>query len=292
MFRAIPLLLLPLAALGQTSVTQPFVIQVSGVSDVNLYPETCSQTLTGKWFSQVTATACDPMKLWATTGECQDAPGTNDVRFNDVPVLSLGAGSGEFSVKVSTLPGFKDAATPCGGSPFELTHKVCGALSTASGLDCTFSTSRSIVRATPANLYYDTQPPSTPTLDGITELDKALQIYFTATDDVVAIEVWIRAEGEADWTYVGDSTATTGSAVIQDLVNGTLYEVAIYALDASANASEASNVLTGTPRLTQGFWAAYQAAGGGDKGCGSSATGFGAPLLVLALLALTSRRKR
>lgn len=292
MSRSLPLLLLlPLAAFGQTSATEPFVLQVNGVSEVIIYPETCSQTLLGKWFSTATQPACDPMKLWATTGECGDTPGASDVRFNDVPVTSLVNGSGEFSIRVSTLPGFKDAATPCGGSPFELTHKICGALSLSTGFDCTFTTTRSVLRATPANLIYDTEPPPTPTLDGVSELDRALQIWFTATDGVVAVEVWIRAEGETDWTYVGDSSAASGSARIQDLTNGVLYEVAVYALDAAGNASEASNVLSGRPRLTQGFWAAYQAAGGGDQGCGSSATGFAAPIIWLALLAL-SRRKR
>jgi uncharacterized protein (TIGR03382 family) len=285
-------LLLPLAAFGQTSELQPFIIQVSGVSDVVLYPETCGSTLTGKWLSQVTQTSCDPMKLWATTGECGDTPGTADVRFNDVPITSLALGSGDFSIRVSTLPGFKDAATPCGGAGFELTHKICGALSVASGIDCTFSTSRSSVRATPANLIYDALPPPTPTLDGVSELDQALQIYFTAASEVVAIEVWIRADGETDWTYVGDTGATSRSSRIEDLINGVLYEVALYSLDASGNASEASNVLTGTPRLTQGFWSAYQSAGGGDQGCGSSATGFAVPIIWLALLALGARRKR
>jgi uncharacterized protein (TIGR03382 family) len=51
-------------------------------------------------------------------------------------------------------------------------------------------------------------------------------------------------------------------------------------------------VLSGTPRLTKGFWAAYQDAGGGDQGCGSSATGFAVPIIWLALLGLGTRRKR
>jgi hypothetical protein len=293
MFRALPLfVLLPLAAFGQTSATTPLVIQVSGVSDVTLFPETCSQTLGGKWFSSVTAPACDVLKLWATTGECGDAPGSGDTRFNDVPVTSLATGSGDFSIKVSTLPGFKDAATPCGGSGFELTQKICASLSVSTGYDCTFTTTRSIIRATPANLVYDTEAPAAPTLDGVTELDKSLQVFFSTVDDAVAVEVWVRAAGETDFSKVGDFSTTSGSAKVDGLVNGTLYEVTIYGVDQAGNVSDASNVLTGTPRLTHGFWAAYQSAGGGDHGCGSSsATGLGAPLVWLALLSL-SRRKR
>jgi hypothetical protein len=292
MLRALPFLLLPLTALAQTSATTPLVIQINGVADTSISTTACSTTLGGKWFSTVTQPACENLKLWATTGECGDAPGTTDTRYDDIPVTSLAAGSGDFPVKVSTLPGFKDAATPCGGSGFELTHKICGSLSVSTGFDCTFTTTRSIQRATYATVNYDTLAPSAPSLDGINELDKSLQVFFSSSGDVATIEVWVRAAGDTDFSKAGEGGATAGSVKVEGLTNGTAYEVTLYAVDAAGNVSDPSNVLTGTPRLTQGFWAAYQADGGGDHGCGSSATGFAAPLVWLAMLALSSRRKR
>lgn len=292
MFRALPLVLLPAVVFAQTSLTEPLVIQVNGVTDVTVFPEMCTGSVAGKWFSQVQQPACDPLKLWATSGECGDGPAAADVRFNDVPVNLLAAGSGDFSIKVSALPGFKDAATPCGGGPYELTHKICGAIGVSTGFDCTFTTTRSQVRAKPASLVYDTLPPNPPTLEAVNAFDKALQVYFTAGDDAVAVEVWIRVVGDADFGFAGDFATSAGSARIERLTNGVEYEVMLFALDAAGNASDGSAALTATPHLTNGFWAAYQTGGGGDRGCGSSSAGAGAPLWWLALWALSSRRKR
>src|SRR5689334_16604549 len=114
----------PLTALAQATATEPLVIQVSGVRDLAIYATTCSTTLQAKWYSALTQTACDPMKLWATTGECGDAPGNDDVRYSDVPAATLTSGSGDFSIKVSALPGFKDVTRPCGGGPYEIQHKI------------------------------------------------------------------------------------------------------------------------------------------------------------------------
>lgn len=290
MLRLLPLLLVPAVAVAQTSATTPLVIQVSAAASVTLYPETCSLSLGSKWFSQVTQPACEPLKLWATAGECGDTPGTDDVRYNDVAVTSLAAGSGDFSVKVSALPGFKAAATPCGGAGFEVHHKVCGAIAVASGLDCTFSTARSIVRATPAVLTYDSLAPAAPTLEGLSSFDSAFQAFFSAGDDAVSVQILARASTETDFQTLDEVSSTSSSVRITGVTNEVTYVVHLISIDASGNTSVPSNELEVTPHQTNGFWANYVSGGGGDQGC--SATGLGGPLVWLSLLAFAVRRKR
>ena len=53
----------------------------------------CNDTITVRWLNTLTInlTQCgqNPLKVWATTGECLDTgPGTDDKRYDDIPALA------------------------------------------------------------------------------------------------------------------------------------------------------------------------------------------------------------
>lgn len=283
-------LLLPSLAFAQTTTTAPLDITVNGASEVTLQPSTCSLSLTARWTRTTTSTACEPLKLWATEGECGETPGANDVRYADVPVTDLNNGYGDFQVRVSQLPGFKLAETACGLSGVEKTHKICGALIVTTSFDCSFSTSRSTLRATPAELVYDTLAPVAPTLDAAQPSDRTILASFSAADDALTVVVQLKGPADADFYDAAEASVSSGSARISFLSNGVTYEVRAVAVDRAGNRSEPSNVIEAMPRETQGFWAAYRDAGGAETGCAHAPALF--PAALVLLLARLKRKTR
>jgi hypothetical protein len=88
------------------------------------------------------------------------------------------------------------------------------------------------------------------------------------------------------------TTTTDTKATLDRLVNGTEYQVVVYALSVSGTRSDASVAATGTPRPVKDFWEIYKDGAGAEQGgCG----GPGGPLALLgvaaALALLAGRRK-
>lgn len=84
----------------------------------------------------------------------------------------------------------------------------------------------------------------------------------------------------------------TGPYAVRGLVNGLTYGVAVVAYTDAETASEPSNVLTGMPQLTSGFWETYKADGGRETGgCSSGAAGPVGLLVLAGALSLARRRK-
>jgi uncharacterized protein (TIGR03382 family) len=81
----------------------------------------------------------------------------------------------------------------------------------------------------------------------------------------------------------GQSTTT-----VSGLTNGVTYFVRLVAEDAANNVSDPSNVETGTPQASSGFFGAYRADGGPPPGCSAAP---GAVVLALAALWLARRRR-
>lgn len=296
MTRAVLLaLLLPTVALAQTTATTTPVLAirstVDGSDTQGISASQCGATLSVQWIytQQIGApTPSNVLKLWATEGECGDTAGAADVKYDDVPMLSLTlAKVGQFSVKVADLPGFQaDGGTVCGAPNTTKIHRVCGAYPY---IYSTYGGTAQTQQASPLKLIYDTQPPGKPTITGVDAQDGAAKVDFSVDADTATVTVEVRGPGQVDWVGKGSANASVGSVRATGLVNGNTYDVQIHAVDVVGNVSEASDLASVTPVHTVGFWGAYRNAGGTDQG-GCVAAG-GGPLLAAAMLWFWARRR-
>ncbi len=259
----------------------------------------CADTSTMLWNaggsgnSPLVGVICSPLTLWVTTGECGDTFALTDKRYSDIPQATVAGTTktGAFQVKLSELPGFStaDGGVICGTEGVESTTRLCGALSYSNSLDCNFGT-KAILRADPLTIIYDTKAPTAPSLDAIVEKDTGLQVDFTATDDTLLVEFEVRAQGQTDFTFSREADGTGTSVRLTDLTNGTTYDVRAYAVDAAGNRSGFSEVLSGTPKQVDGFWATFRGSGGTEQGCSSVPGGF--VVVGLAIAALMRKQRR
>lgn len=230
---------------------------------------------------------CGALKLWSTTGSCGDEPGSDDVRYDDVPVLTVQASrTGTFDVVIAELPGFRNEDTPCGVTGKTVTHQVCGAIS-YSQMGCGYGDQK--LTASSLRITYDTDPPAAPVLTEVTPLDRSAALSFTASSDASIVIAEVAGPGDAAFASMGEVLASAGSMKVLGLRNGLEYRVRLRARDLAGNTSEPSQELTVTPINTVGFWGAYLDAGGTDEAGCAAAPGLW-PLLLL-LWPLRRRRR-
>lgn len=236
-------------------------------------------------------TPCSDLTFWSTAGACGETPGASDVRYQTVTQAdAIALRTDTFDVPLGELPGFKgatDAGTTCGTEAIEVPHQICGAVKFPTGTAgaCTVSQASSLT------LTYDTKPPVSPVIESVGAQDGALKVKVSATSETQTVHVDVREQGSADFREKAKITiASSTTATVSGLVNGTTYDVQARAEDAAGNISAPSELAAGTPRRTLGFWARYQDAGGGQRGGGCAATD-GLPLLIAGGLWML-RRKR
>ncbi|MEW6430872.1 MAG: MXAN_2561 family MXYO-CTERM-anchored protein [Myxococcota bacterium] len=279
-------------ASAQTSLGTAITLR-AGNSSSDTYVLTssdCNVKLRVRWQYQYNVgLLCTPLKLWSTEGECGEAPGTNDVRYDDVPAVTVTtAREGAFDVAINELPGLKTgSATPCGTADLAKTHKVCGVIEYAQ-TSCGFTTQPKLT-ASSLRIIYDTLPPSPPTITGIEALDQSATVSFTVGSDATSVTAEVRAQGSATFVSGGEVVATAGRIQVTGLANGTTYDIQLRARDEAGNVSAGSNVQSVTPIKTIGFWGAYRYKGGTDQGGCGTAPGLSLP--ALALLTLLRRRR-
>lgn len=248
----------------------------------------CNAEVRVDWTSTITLNLCSDMRLWVTELECGEKPGATDVSFTSVSQADLAKLTGNFNVKLSELPGFKygDAGVICGTEGVEKSHRICGSVSVTNlSSVCTVQSTSSL------SAIYDTRPPVSPTIDEVNAQDGALALKVTASSDAIIVRVEVRPQGTADFVERASFSPTSGSSVrISGLTNGTTYDVQARSEDAASNRSAPSELVSGTPELTKGFWARYRDAGGAQQGGCQAVHGF--PLLLAGGLWLLQRRKR
>ncbi len=271
------------------SVALDYTFQESDIYRFNA--SSCSATIQVTWTSTIVLGACGSgLTLWVTEGECQDTPGVNDPRFTTVPITELARKTGTFTVALADLPGFKysDAGYTCGTPDIEKPHRICGAVGIASatiGATCVQQQAKSL------SLIYDTKAPAAPTIGEVSEQDSALQIKFTAQTDTSVVHFDTRAQGEVTFAERAQIATTAGSSIrIQNLINGTTYDIQARAEDSASNFSVPSAMVAATPRLTKGFWANVREAGSAEKG-GCQVVD-GVPLFVVGGLWLLRRNRK
>ena len=88
-------------------------------------------------------------------------------------------------------------------------------------------------------------------------------------------------------TVTGGGTTSTR---VENLTNGTQYDLQVTAETSGGNESPRSNTVTGTPVQVDDFWRLYKNAGGQEEGgCAGGAAGL---VAILALVPLVLRRRR
>lgn len=243
----------------------------------------CGESRILYWvWNQLGTQPCNNMRLWATEGSCGNQPADADKEYDAVtPLLVSSLRTGTFSININELPGFKEgSSTPCGGAQtLTKEHKICAAV--PASLQCFGLQTPQTITASPLRIIYDAQPPSAPIISNVLLQDKALRLEFSVSSDTTQIVPFVRKQGDAD--FVRRSTVSLGtgrSVVVEGLLNGTTYDVMLRAVDSAANESADSEIVSGTPRRTVGFWGAYRDAGGTEAG-GCSAAPALLPLLAL-----------
>ena len=296
--------------IGSTAGAQTVLsrIAINRVDDPNTDTYTfgsgaCNDTLTLQWSNTLTInlTQCsqNPLKLWATDGECQDTPGTADTRYEDVPALTLSTvRQGTFTVKIAELPYFKTTTTEDGGvnmpcsspTPFTRTQRVCGSVeyATSTGFGCGTATK---LAASPLKLVFDTLPPSAPVIDKADPQDKAVRVAFTVDSDTSTVVIEAKGPSDADFRELAETSSTNGFIRGEKLENNVTYQVHLRAKDAAGNVSDPSMEVSLTPILTYGFFGVYKEAGGTDTGGCSTGAGL-VPLLALAFGLRRARKQK
>lgn len=251
----------------------------------------CRDTLTVRWTYSLNVNLCTGLKLWSTEGTCGDAPGTADVKYDEVPQFTVSSlRSGTFSVKIAELPAFAaaDTATPCGGQGIAKTHQLCGMLEYTTYI-C--GSGQQKISASPLKLIYDTAPPTAPSITGFFAQDGAIKVSFTADADTSVVLGEVKGPSDAAFRSSGEAAVSAGALRITGLTNGTTYDVRVRGRDASGNVGEASEIISATPVRTVGFFGVLREKGSSEQGGGCSLGGPLVPLGLLALAGLFARRR-
>lgn len=266
-----------------TATTDQIVI---GASD-------CGTSLVVYWvWNQLLTLACGNMRIWATTGSCGDKPGDKDVELTGVnqALLLQRTASGAITLNIDELPGFvAGTTTPCGGAETKtVEHKICASVLSSQTPCGTTVQASTPLEASPLRLIYDAQPPNAPVITQISSQDKALKVAFSVSSDTTEVIPFSRAQGETEFRRRKTISLGTGREIsVDELLNATTYDIKLRAIDAAGNESADSEIASGTPRRTVGFWGTYRAAGGTDTGGCSLASG----LLPFAAVLWTLRRR-
>jgi hypothetical protein len=243
----------------------------------------CGDTLTLRWtYAGAVGSLCTGLKLWSTQAECGEAPGTDDVRYDEVAnAVVQQTRQGTFNIAIAELPGFRSGSTtPCGMDDLLKTHKVCGVIEYAT-VQCGLSTQQKL-SASALKLIHDTKKPAVPEVKEVVANDKSLRVNFTVDNDAAVVFAQVRPQGKTDYVAAGEATASTGFINISGLANGTTYDVQVQARDAAGNLSEWSAATPATPIETIGFWGNFRAAQGTEPaGC---STGLGSMLPALGFM--------
>jgi hypothetical protein len=219
---------------------------------------------------------------------CPTTPASGDVQ---VPINADGVSG---SITVSNLASFQtaDAGTLTCPQPTKQLNKVCGTYKVPSGIvgDC----SGSPISGGFATIYWKGQPPSPPSIDGVTPLDTQISVTASTTEaDIAVIHVEVAEADGGTFSERASFTPSVGSATISGLTDNVTYQVRARAEDQVPQLSPYSAIVEVTPILTQGFWDRYLAAGGAERGgCGGLGAMIFAWCVPGVVLVSLLRRKR
>jgi hypothetical protein len=289
------------AAAQSTSVQQiAFRLGADSASTSSFGAASCNAEQTVRWSNTLTTInflppcASNPLKVWATEGECGDTPAAGDKRYDDIPALTLqGVRDGNFLMNLNQLPGLTTAPSDggvaiCGTTGITRIYKVCGSIEySVSGFNgCGTSTK---LNASPLQFVYDTEAPRVPEITGAQGQDEGVRVNFSVDSDTVTVILESREAGKGDYATIATDTPAKGFIIGKSLVNDTKYEVRLRAQDGAGNTSEPSASQEIVPIRTYGIFGEYSKLGGDDPG--GCQVGVGLSMALVGLWGLR-RRKR
>lgn len=283
-----------LAAQAQgTTALAPLSINVAGSSATSVIfgADDCGSNLQLNWQSNLIFNTCSDLQLWATNGECGDDPVSGDKVYPSIPATQVfTVRSGSFTLKLSELPAFSssDGGVVCGTQGVQKSMKICGAIDVQQA-GVTTCTVQKVT--TPLPITYDVLAPAMPVIESLRALDASLQAEVSVSSDTTLVHLQVRKSGESEFVEKGvASISGSGSVKATGLSNNSTYDVRAIAEDGAGNLSAPSEVLSGTPQHTAGFFEIYRRNGGMQGGCAAAGL---APLAIGSLLwALARRRKQ
>jgi hypothetical protein len=233
------------------------------------------------------------MQVWGTSASaCESSPPDGGV-ITTVPEASFSAGSGSFTVNVSSLPGLSSAQCNVAGG-VNVTDLLCAQAtfqtSIVLGGSCTSSS------ITPLTVELNTAPPPVPVIS-VQGLNQELLINVTSSNSGTGTtpinSVTIYFAPVTGGTGGQQSFTTTGSAnvTVTGLTNGVTYAVHAVYTGTNGLPSQPSNTADGTPEPVNSFYANFVNAGGNGGGCSAPAGAAAWTLLPIAALWLFGRRR-
>jgi hypothetical protein len=286
------------AALAQTTGT----ITLAGPANETTFrvpKDPCNYSRTVNWTVNTTGTICSDLEFWFVSGT--SCPET---RASDTPVITTVSRStlegstrtNSFTFESQALPAFKGtSAVSCPADDREDEYRLCAALKLGTAVISTDPCSTtSVQKANEFKVFYDSKAPEPPSIENVAALDKALSVRVTASDDDTSkVKLTI---ARADGTSSRELSQSVDLSLfrVENLENGVEYKLTATALDTVNNESAPSDVQSGTPIFTRGFFDRYIEAGGQETGGCGAAAGSLAGGWVLAVLGfwLSSRRNR
>ncbi len=288
-------LLVPLAAVAQTTGTEPVQIQLANQAERQILRD-CGSQFIFSW--QITppsfpATVCDSFDVWLTdAAKCQKNPpeGTEPI-FNE---LSSGGvftrTTDTFMLNVNDLPAFKEAA--CGTTPVEVRYLVCARFTTpgVSNGSCEGADAQAFPDSTPPTIGFDSIAPAAPTLSDAVGLDESISVSVSAAEK--SGKIIVTATNPKNEVFKAEAVLPSTKVTISKLQNFVEYTVTAKVFDEAGNESDPSNAVTATPILTCGI--GCEISGANPEVVGCSAAG-GATLGIFGLLSaafLITRSRR
>ncbi|MCE9666754.1 hypothetical protein LY474_02910 [Myxococcus stipitatus] len=289
-------LLFASTALGQSVTFSGTAIQSN---EIVVSKDDCTSIRQVTW-TRTGAISCDTLFIWLSNESCTGVPGSNDVTLEEIPQGDTSKTTATESLRMSEA--LAAIGATCDSQTTNVTFRLCATAKTVDTLGTCKDTESSV--GTPSvSFIFDPVPPGAPGAPGVTGLDSALSVAVTAPSDAtrLLVEVVALSAGEDGGTpTAGDvisskeQTSDNSTFRMDNLENGVEYGVRAFAFDKAGNKSGASELATGTPIPSNGFWDAYIGAGGKETGgCGAGGGGIALGSVVAALgFWVTSRRKQ
>ncbi|MFY2562025.1 MXAN_2561 family MXYO-CTERM-anchored protein [Corallococcus terminator] len=293
-------LLFASTALGQT---QTVTFTATGTTiqggEIVVSQANCSSVRQVTW-TRTTANLCDTLYLWLSADTCSAEPGASSVTLDSIAKTETQT-TGVLDLKMSDA--LSKAGTSCEAQTENKTFKLCASVRPFNSTGSLCETTATSIGTPSISFILDPKAPNAPELPGVTGLDGALSVSVTSPSDssLLKVEVVELVAGDGDGgaetagEVVVSKEQTTDNTVfrMEGLENEKKYGVRAFALDKAGNQSGASPLATGSPIPSNGFYAAYRAAGGEETGgCGAGGGGLALGAVVAALgFWVTSRRK-
>ncbi|AGC44268.1 fibronectin type III domain-containing protein [Myxococcus stipitatus DSM 14675] len=292
------LLLTASTALGQSVTFTGAAIQDGEIS-VSL--DDCAKKIPVTWTKTGTL-LCGDLTLFLTKGSCSaEDPGASGNKVLKTIKQSDSITTEAIELQMSVV--LAEGGLTCAAQTANVVYKLCASTKVQTISTGLCPDKPSSVGKPDVNFILDPIAPEAPPAPAVTGLDSALSVSVAPTSDTTRLKVEVVEMTQGD----DGGVATPGEVVrskeqvtpnnvfrMDGLENGKTYGVRAIAFDKAGNQGKASELATGAPIASNGFFDEYVDAGGQETGgCGAGGGGLAVGAAMAALgFWLTSRRKQ